>query len=404
MSYDMLRWDNYSAPRPKQKKAKIISVYLLVSIIVQMLMFFSVDKFLSHDSSIDIEPEKTISVSDKKITLDPTPSQPGLMSVSADRSRLAVVDADWLRIYDLKNGKEILNVYLKGETPGAMEWLPDRNRLIFALLNRKFTTEVIKTPVKRHAGRVFDETYSTDKYRIETTKVTKEGFQIAVFSVDDQPEAKPELIQTLRQSGVMPDKVDLNLSTYTNLLYVHWQQGHSENLVQIDIMKRIKDINLPKGKLSRLLVSPQSGTLWAEMIYDNSASIYKYHKGRWKFQKQLDGYRLIGVTPDDQLAVSPDLDGTTKQVFTVSDQGDMKPDWAFSKPLTIKNMKLLSDGRLLYLDKDKVILHSRQIGKGTIYNIGKADGFSTDGKMVVSWLSDAKQLRIMEEIEEVANK
>jgi len=389
----------------KSRKYLRLLAFLLVSALLQLSVFYGLERFLQNRGNIDVEPAKAQEVRERLVTLTPAPNSPGMMAVSADHTRLAVIDLDQLRIYNLVNGQEIKNVYLGRETPGAMQWLPDRNRLLFALMNSKVTTEVIRLPVQQPPTGVKDETYSDEIYREppEPQAIIKEGFQISLYSldsIDDQAGPDPELIQTLWQDGPMPPKLNLNLSTYTNLLYVNWLQDKQDNLVQIDIMRRIKDIRLPRGQLARLVVTPRNGSLWVETIDDNGASIYKYQKNRWKLQKFLDGYRLLGVTPDDLLAVAPDQGGQVREVFLVNEKGDFKPGWAFSTPLRLKDVSILKDGRLLYFDQQRVIIHTPQLGKGTVFNLQKVDAYSPDGKLMVSWQQDYGQVKIVEEVKE----
>lgn len=387
--------------RQKAKRRRQLVIFLIISVVLQLLFFYGIERFLSRDNGLDVEPSVQTEVREHKVSLSPSPVSPADMAVSADHKLLALVDSDELRIYNLLSGQQINAVPINGERPGVFQWLPDRNRLIFALMGNK--SEVVQVPVEQPTG-VKDETYSSDTYRQITSyqTVTKEMFNISLYSLDDQADSQPELIQTLKQAGQMPEKINLSMSTYTNLLYVYWTQNQGNCLVQVDIMKRIKDINLPRGELTRLVVSSRSGQMWAEMNTDGSALIYKYQKNRWKLQKQFDGYRLLGVTPDERLAVAPDQAGESKKVYLVDEQEDFKPAWVFSSPINLANASILDDGRLMYLDTDRVIIYTAQLGKGTVFEIPKVDGFSPDRKMLVSW--DSGNLNVLEEVVENAKQ
>lgn len=400
MSYDFTPPAQvYSHPKQKPKKLPRILAFILISLVIQLSFFYGLNNFFHQLSGTDIEPKIVTEVHERNLSLSPAPFSPEKMAISPDRSRLALSDTEHLRIYDLKSGAELLYYPLSGRTLGSMQWLPDRNRLLFTLLDTKQVSEVIKPPENQHKSKVMDEVYSSDSYRDpETRTTTKEGFEIAVFSLEGTTGASPELVQTLRETGPMPEVVDVNVSTYTNLLFVHWKQLNRDHLAQIDIMNRIKDYRLPKGKLTKLVVTPRSGTLWAELSNDNTPEIYMYQKGRWKLQTYLDGYSLLGVTPDDQLVVAAELDNQTKEVFLVNENGDFKSGWTFTDPILIEKVSVLNDGRLLYLDDDRVVIHTLKRGEGTLFNAGKVDGYSPDGKMVVSWQPDDNQLKIFEEV------
>lgn len=397
MNYDELVLSQLeNTPKPR-RKYRVIVVSLLVAATLQLSTIYAADSFLGGKKTIDVEPVTTIEVQNRNLELSPTPSSPTMLTISPDRTRLALVDESALNIYNLKDGQLIQSTSLAHNTvPAALQWLPDRNRLIYALVNRQQTQTTIETKIPiKHTG-VQDETYSTETYRTETQVLTKDGFKIGVYSLDGDTAAQPELIQELLQEGKAPKQIRLHFSTYTNLLFLNWQQDKQEFLTQVDIMKRVKDIRLPHGQINRLLVTPHNGDLWAEFNYQNDVAIYKYEKGRWKAPKALDGYRLIGVTPDDLLAVAPDQGGLVGQVFLTDLEGDFKPGWAFSTPIELDQVTVLNDGRLIYQQANRLIVHTPQLGKGIIYNTTDADCYSTDGKMVVTWQNS--KLNILEEV------
>lgn len=395
MSYDLLFPSQYSYPKPKQQKAIRIIAFLLISVLLQLSFFYGLNRYLRDRSGIDIEPSTVADVTERTVSLTPPPTSPKMMAISADRVKLALVDNDEIKIFNLSTGRQTANYRPADGEVGALKWLPDNDRLIFAVIDSKIIAQVIN-PFSHNSG-VADETYSSDTFRANPQVTTKEGFQISLYGMEGIPGAVPDLIQTIQQSGSMPEKLELSMSTYTNLLYLNWTRDKRDNLVQVDIMKRIKDIRLPRGKLTKLLVSPRTGILWAELSQDNSLFIYKYQKNQWKLQKYLDGYRLLGVSPDDMLVVAPDQAGRAKEVFHVNSNGDFKPGWAFSNPIELNKVSVLTDGRLLYFDKDRVIVHTPQLGIGTLFKMPNADCCSSDGKMVVSWQPDVKQMKIMEE-------
>ncbi len=402
MSYDMLTPGLYSPPKSKLKRRKRpwLLAFLLISAVIQFIMLFSLEMLFKQMSGIDIEPESTTEVLERKVVLQPPLNLPRMMTLSSDHSTLAVADTDAIKIYNLKDGTQILEYPTSGKTVGSMQWLPDRNRLIFSLIDSKLTTKVIKPPIPNKKGNVFDEVYSTDSYRQpEQFVTTTQRFEIVLYGLESAKKASPELIQTLRQECPPPQKVDLSISTYTNLLFVHWNDKKN-NLVQIDIMNRIKDIPLPRGVMTKVVASPRNGNLWVEMTEDNFPSIYLYQEGRWKLQTYLDGYNLLGATPDESLAVATDQNGFAKEVELVNEKGEFKPGWSFTDPIKLEKVRILKDGRLLLLDDGRIIVHSTKLGEGTLFNTEIADSYSPDGKMVVSWIESTNELLILEEVTE----
>lgn len=397
MNYDELIMQQLEATPKPRRKYPLIFISLLLSATLQLSTIYAADQFLGGKRHIDIEPVTTIAVQNRSLKLSPTPSSPTMLTISPDRTRLALVDDRNLNIYNLKDGQLVLSTPLKyNSTPAALQWLPDRNRLIYALVKPQQSQTTIETKIPIKNTGVKDETYSTETYRTETQVLTKDGFEVKVYSLDGEREAQPELIQELLQEGKAPEQIRLHFSTYTNLLFLNWQQGTQEFLTQVDIMKRTKDIRLPRGHINRLLVTPHDGELWAEFSNNKEVTIYKYEKGRWKAPQELDGYRLIGVTPDDSLAVAPDQGGLIGQVLLTDLKSDFKPGWAFSTPIELDKVTVLNDGRLIYQQANRLIVHTPQLGKGIIYNTNRVDCYSSDGKMVVAW--EDNLLNIYEEV------
>lgn len=357
----------YSKVKLKKARKRRILSFVVLSILLDLLFLTRIENSLAKQNGIDVVPAVRTEVSQHQITLTPPPDSSGTMTVSADLTLLALADTNRLRIYKLADGKEANSFSLQGGTLGAVQWLPDRSRLIYALMNN----------------------------------ITAGNFSISLYSFDSEPGAKPQLIRTLHEYGKMPQKVTLKLSTYTNDLYIYWTDNTQNHLVQINIMKQIKDIRL-LGNVTGLFVSPQNGDLWVELTVDNSPEIFKYGEGHWKQQKYLDGYKLLGVTPDDRLVVALDQQGLAKEFDLVDEKENFKPAWVLSSPLALDRVSIISDGSLAYYDSNRIIIHSMLQGTGTVFNISGIDGSSSDMRILVKWQGHSDQLNILEEVQETA--
>ncbi|MHB8983986.1 MAG: hypothetical protein ACYC4E_01350 [Carboxydocellales bacterium] len=399
-------------------------IFLALIVLVQMSILGYMEWILAKENSNLANEAHPLRVVDRTLNLSEYLEVPELMSVSPDKSLLALRDSNQLKIYDLITGQLITQKDFSREHLVALRWLPDRNRLIYALISEGSTIEVNLQPKPMNEDPLTNLTEdphdreSSEDYRSPKT-VLLGGYQISLYSLDPVSPSKYEVnptlnaenkenrIQVLNQVGIAPRSRSLSLyfSTYSNLLYIRWVQNNMDYLAMVDIMKRVKDFRLPSGRLTNLAVVPKTGEVWAEVSTHNGYYLYTYHKGAWKHHKELEGYRLLGAAENGQLALAIDQQDWVSEVDLQEKDGNLHTAWVFQEPVKLENLRFLDTGNLLLMnpvsEKTSIFLPNNK--GATVYPIYPTEylySFSPDGKMLVNWDVNSRQLKIYQEVQE----
>lgn len=398
----------------RRNKLILVATCLIFSMASQLSAFAYVNHLLAEDPLVN--EKNTTKVVNRQLTLEDNPTNPQLLSISADKSLLALQDNNILKIYNLKDGKLLSQKVFSKDSLVALQWLPDRNRLIYASIHAGIVPQkpkVVYEPETRQEdpnarGRAKDRARDRERageVRPDTPIIGK-GFQLSLFSMDvtqgkTAADGREELIKTLNQKGETPEAVSLNFSTYSNELYVNWQQKTKSYLVLIDIMKEARDIKLPSGILNRLTVIPKSGDLWAEVETDNGIEIYKYLKKRWRHQRELDGYRLLGAANNGNPTLAVDLQNSTSEVDMMELDGTLKSTWAFPEPVKLDNLQMLETGSLLKVDVEgqKTAIYPPDSKLATtLFPTAAYDALAQDGKLLLSLDKTTGRVNVWEEV------
>ena len=387
-------------------------IFLVLIVLVQMSILGYMEWILAKENSNLANETHPLRVVERTLNLSQNVEVPELMSVSPDKSLLALRDSNQLKIYDLITGQLITQKDFSREHLVALRWLPDRNRLIYALISEGSTIEVNLQPKPMNEDPLTNLTEdphdreSSGDYRSPKT-VLRGGYQISLYSLDPtlNAENKENRIQVLNQIGIAPRSLSLYFSTYSNLLYIRWVQNNMDYLAMVDIMKRVKDFRLPSGRLTNLAVVPKTGEVWAEVSTHNGYYLYTYHKGAWKHHKELEGYRLLGAAENGQLALAIDQQDWVSEVDLQEKDGNLHTAWAFQEPVKLENLRFLDTGNLLLMnpvsEKTSIFLPNNK--GATVYPIYPTEylySFSPDGKMLVNWDINSRQLKIYQEVQE----
>lgn len=428
-----------------KNKWVVRALYLVLAVVLQLGTLSYLDWILAQENKNPPKETHPVKVVYRSLNLTENPLAPELMTVSPDQTLLALRDLNQLKIYDLITGRLVTNKVFAGERLTTLQWLPDRNRLIYALTYEGKPKEVVIQLTNASEDPQHDlseDPFSSEplwEYRNPKT-LLQSGFQISLYSLDVVSPAKYEIgqtliktgagqifkkpnskdqtdqfnndvnhladpIQTLNQVGTAPLYISLYFSTYSNLLYLQWVQGDKDYLSMVDIMKRIKDFRLPAGRLTNIAVVPKTGALWAEVAAHNGFSLYTYHNGSWKHHKDLEGYRLLGAAENGQLALAVDQQDWVSQVDLLDEDGNLHTAWAFQEPVKLVNLRYLDTGSLMLMDPNDQrtsILQPENKG-ATVYPIclpGQLYALAKDGKMLVYWDPSARLLNIYQEVQE----
>lgn len=391
-----------SKPRRK-RRGRVFAVWFALAAVLQLAGLAYANWMLTSESDgPTVNDQHLTEVVDRDLRLADNLQNPELMAISPDKTLLALRDNGQLKIFSLADGALVHEKSFDNEDLITLQWLPDRNRLIYGVVRKVSEEEtIIEEPP---AWEQPEDPHSKEPltgYRTKT--VVKNGYKLSLYSYDAASRTgnAAELIKTLAQNGGMPNRVDLLFSTYSNLLYVRCSGAKAEHyLGVVDIMKRVKDLRLPPGDLTNLAVAPQTGDLWAESETQNGYNIYNYRQGHWKLAKDLDGYRLLGISADDRLALALDQQDWVSEVALRDKNGNLTPAWAFNTPVKASQLHILPNGSLLRIDPEnsKTSVYPTGNQGTTVYQTASTGAVATDGKMLAAWNSASGSLRIYQEV------
>ncbi|MDR3540076.1 MAG: hypothetical protein P4L69_03775 [Desulfosporosinus sp.] len=272
-----------------KKKLRIILVWILVSLILQ----FGGYSLLESQFQKIMGP---LAGDSKPITSQLQATIPGSnltnIQVSYAKDYLAYSENGILKIFNLKKG----NVVFEKKSPTASDqtlgvltyqWLPDRNILLYFYAkknpNALTTVKVYPSKPKISAPSIVPKTEDPNQAQIVTKEVPVEpklekrygSPQITeLYSLelpnsdedtvpDDQlhPFDPPSGNEEISAGGKIEKFV---VSTTTNLTYLTVMKGTTQQLMKIDIMKKVSTLNKPRELIDNMAVSERYGTLYID--------------------------------------------------------------------------------------------------------------------------------------------
>lgn len=241
-----------------KNKATIIALVLVLSIFTQYLIFTLLDWKFSEflNSSITIN---------HKYLVRTDIAEAEKLQLSYNNKYLSFIKNNSLEVIDLYQNESVFNSTLFLDPSSRIlnyRWLPDRNSLLF------FST-----------GLDQSKTY--------------------LYSLDFNNYASTEFIPKLdRELSFSIDSIlNIEMSTYTNNLYVLFDDAKQTRLIKIDIMKSINWLDLPQEKIHNIAVTNKLGNLFVETSDNLSKKIILLDRQERK---------IVSSHPDDILLGSKD--------------------------------------------------------------------------------------------------
>ena len=241
-----------------KNKAIIIVLVLVLSFFTQYLIFTLLDWKFSEflNSSITI---------DHKYLAKTDIVEAENLQLSYNNKYLSFIKNNSLEVIDLYKNELVFNSSLFLDPSSEMlnyRWLPDRNSLLF------FST-----------GSDQSKTY--------------------LYSLDFNNYASTEYIPKLDRelSFSIANILNIEMSTYTNNLYVLFEDAKQTRLIKIDIMKSINWLDIPQENIHNIAVTNKYGNLFVETSDNLSKKIIL-----------LDGQerKIVSSHPDDILMGTKD--------------------------------------------------------------------------------------------------
>ena len=273
-----------------KKKLRTILVWILVSLSLQLggysLLNNQIQKIMGPMAG-DSEPPITSQLKATIPSSDFTNTQ-----VSYAKDYLAYTENGTLRIFNLKKG----NVVFEKKSPSSTDqtlgvltyqWLPDRNILLYfyAKKNPNAVTTVKVTPSKPKISTPSLEPKTEDpnqakivpkevpvepklEKRYGSPQITElHSLELPNSDDDTAPDDQlhpfdpPSGSEMISEGGKIEKFV---VSTSTNLTYLTVMKGSTQQLMKIDIMKKVSTLNKPRELIDNMAISEQYGTLYID--------------------------------------------------------------------------------------------------------------------------------------------
>lgn len=268
------------------------------------------------------------------------------MQISYGKDYIAYEEDGVLKVYNLEQEKQVFSKTAPGNDKNLgvlyFQWLPDRNTLIYFYARKNpnpVTTEVVpvdptpstQSPASESAGtkntartQSISSTQAKNPDTIKTEDpqqapavTTKPAQQQRVVTRYNNPQITDLYTLELPESGdttTPPDDrfnesinsfpaggkiTDMVVSTFTNLMYLTVRSGINLQLMEIDVMKNVRNLNRSGEVISEIAASDKFGTLYIES-----------KTGKAKTIQALEGSKRQTISDDEKETILGNREGT----------------------------------------------------------------------------------------------
>ncbi len=383
-----------------KKKLRIFLVWILVALFLQ----FGTYSFLDYQVRKVTNPSSPTKI--PPITTKLTVTIPGInlenIQISYAKDYLAYKENGTFKVYNLKKGKVIFEKKPAANSEKNMgvmgyQWLPDRDALIYfySKKNPNPVTLVTVQPTKTVTPPKFEDNTDEDEIPHEprTEKRYNNPWLTELYTLelppseeDTPPDNRPNDISldSYPAGGVIMQMV---FSTFTNLMYVTVKSGTHMSLMEIDVMKNVRNLNRSGEWITNMAVSDQQGTLYIDSKVDSTKQVVALKS--WdrnvisKNPKDLilgdrNGKLYLGEIKDNQLT----------KVFTRADttsfneKVDLITVWEGAIPYQDARVVIGSHGQIIIYSHQTAYIISN--GKSKQVNLhGEENYVSPDGAELI---------------------
>ena len=273
-----------------KKKLRILLIWILVSLVFQFgghsLLNLQVQKVMGL-TPLEIEPPIILQL---KATIPG--SELTNIQVSYAKDYLAYMEKGTLKIFNLKKEKIVFEKTSPSTTDKTLgvltyQWLPDRNILLYfyAKKNPNEVTTVKVYPPQTIAPNpsIVRKTEDPNQEEIVTQKVPAEpryekrygspqltelfSLELPNSDEDSAPEDRsnsfdpPSGSEEISAAGRLEKFV---VATATNLMYLTVTNGSTQQLMKIDVMKKVSTLNKPRELINNMATSDRFSTLYID--------------------------------------------------------------------------------------------------------------------------------------------
>jgi len=281
------------------KNIKLITYLVVISLSLQFLIFL----FLDWKAGQLLEPFYQI---DKEYIIDESLAGADTYSLSYNNKFLGCVLENNLKVVDLTN-RNVLNIDNDESIFMGYKWLPDRNGLVYF-----------------------------------TKSTTNDQKVLYLYSLDLESENQfiPKLDRTI--SLDLKEILEIEISTYTNNLYVLGRNQNNENeLIKIDLMKNYIKLNEPKETITKISVSNKYGVLFIESLDDSQKKRIAMHNNDRRILVSNEPNMVLLNCSDNFLYIGRLDDGYLTEIYLNTIDKEIMQ-------MNSNNRSLIWQGRILF--------------------------------------------------------
>jgi hypothetical protein len=263
-----------------KKKLRIILVWTIISLFLQ----FSVYGFTNYQVGKILNPVYEPITTNLKATIPGTNLEN--IQISYAKDYLAYKENGVFKVFNLKEQKVVFEKKPEANSEKNMgvmgyQWLPDRDALIY-LYSKKNPNPVTKVTSQNKTVTSSNKSVTTQKEDInnkedkpvsqqpKTTIRNNNPWLTELYTLEfppsnelTPPDNRPHDIslESYPAGGLI---TQMSFSTYTNLMYLTIKSGTSMTLMEIDVMKDVRNLQRSGELISNMAISDQLGTLYID--------------------------------------------------------------------------------------------------------------------------------------------
>jgi len=304
-----------------KKKLRILLVWILVSLIFQFgghsLLNIQVQKVMgltAVDSEPPITPQLKATIPGSDLTN---------IQVSYAKDYLAYLENGTLKIFNLKKEKIVFEKKSSSATDQTLgvrtyQWLPDRNILLYFYAkknpNEVTTVKVYPSQTITSNPSIDPKTEDPNQAEIVTQEVPAEpryekrygspqltelySLELPNSDEDTAPDDRLHLFdppsgsEEISKGGKIEKYV---VETSTNLMYLTVTNGSTQQLMKIDVMKKVSTLNKPRELINNMATSDRYATLYIDSKVGTEQQVVALSNGKRQVISKNTNDRIIGV-------------------------------------------------------------------------------------------------------------
>ena len=324
----------------EMKLYKRIIIWILISVLVQVVGLFYLDKYYFVENS-DIKSTKIVVPTKETskavvIKIDANGKQ---TQMSSDGKYVSYYEEDKLKVVDCETGTLNTVKITDGAILSFYKWVPDRNRIILAEKMKRGKNSIIKF-------------YYYDVSKNITEEVRNDAKDKEIY-----------LNLTNEKSEVQ----DIEISPLTNVIYFKVLSPGKRNVIyRLNIMADMNQLNIKVYSIGEMqILYTQDELYFEDLIYKRIMN----SEGNVLTMPEVKNPSIIGVDGENNIYIAEAKSGLVSKIYWAVYNGNTTT-WKSKNllvPTAVKNIHISSDGKIYIDDSLNAIVTELISGKKTSY-------------------------------------